>query len=125
MTAYVIDFLGELINYAKSFNVDPIVFIIIYFGTTPFILIPVYFLGRIAMKKTDKKYFSLLLVILILAILAPYLYVLVFGVGINIAVKLGIIFIALLSLIRFLEKKVNIRVISFIRARLGLFKKDE
>lgn len=115
---YILDFVRDLMDYASGFNLNPAVFLIVYFGTTPFILVPVYFLGRIAAKKTDKKYFLPLIITLVLAIVAPYLYVIVFGKGINIFIKLAVFTIAVLSLIRYLSKKLNIRVFEIIKKRI-------
>lgn len=113
------EFLVNLSNYAKGFNLDPIVFLIIYFGTTPFILIPPFFLGKIAMKKLDKKYFVPLLTTFVVAFILPYLYVIVFGTGINIFVKIAVIIIAAFLLFRSLSKRLDIRVIAIIKSWLN------
>jgi len=125
MWEYILGLINDLSGYANSFNVNPVVFLVIYFGTTPFILVPVYFLGRIAAKKTDKKYFWPLMIVLILAIVAPYLYIVVFGQGINIFIKLVVIAIAIISLIRLLSKKLNIKPLSYLRAKIASAKKKK
>lgn len=120
---WIMNFINDLVNQAQSYNVDPLTFIVIYFGTTPFLLIPLYYLGRIALKKTDKKYFFPLLTTLILAFLAPYMYVLLFGRGINIFIKIAIILFAFFALFRYLDKKLNIKIVALLRERINNFRK--
>ena len=109
-------FISDLYATAKSFGVDPLIFVVVYFGTTPFLLIPLYYIGRIALKKTDKRYFLPLVTILIIAFLAPYFYIILFGDGINIYIKIGVITFAILTLLRYLNKKLGINVLSMIRS---------
>lgn len=118
LVAYICNFVSDLYTTAIGYGVNPLIFVILYFGTTPFLLVPLYFLGRIALKKTNKKYFYPLISVLILAFLAPYSYVLLFGRGINIYIKICIILFAIITLLKYLDKKLGINVISIIRSWL-------
>lgn len=114
MLDLVADFVKGLTIYANQHGVNPIIFLVIYFGSTPFILLPIYFLGKEAVKKESRRTI-LLIGILIFGVLMPYLYIVIFGRDINILIRILVIGVALISVIRVLSKKVGIKPMDIIK----------
>jgi Trk-type K+ transport system membrane component len=103
------DFINSLIEYAKDYGVNPIIFLVVYFGSTPFLLIPVYFLLKMAKEKKLKcnKKSLFLIAIVAAAWFAPYLYVILYSRGVNPIILFFIAVIAVITFIRYLKKKLK------------------
>lgn len=109
----IVDFIKNLGEYASSHGVNPLIFLAIYFGSTPFILIPTYKLARIAIGKDgNRSKFISLLTILASGWLAPYLYILIAGRGVSYSILIGVLAIGIVTLIVHIRKKILSKVVS-------------
>jgi len=106
---YLMEWINSLIGYANEHGVNPIIFLVIYFGSTPFLLIPIFYLAKMVKNKASRssgKFISLVSIVSA-AWLAPYLYVLICGRGINPIIIVIILIFAVFTLIRYLKKKLR------------------
>ena len=102
-------FINNLIGYANEYNVNPIIFLLIYFGSTPFLLVPIYFLLKMAKEQKIKgsKKALFLIAIIAAAWFAPYVYIFLYSKGVSPIILYLIAVIAVVTFIRYLKKKLR------------------
>jgi len=85
------DIINQFFEFARQYNIDPVIYVILYIGSAIFIYPAVFILIKIARKKMDKKYFIPATLSFLFGWFLPYAYILIWGENIHWAIKVGIV----------------------------------
>ena len=110
ITQPIINFVTHLMDFAMSYNLNPIIFLIIYFGSGIFIIPSIHILIKIGRKKLNKRYTLLAILFLAIGWFMPYIYVVFWGQNIDLWIKIVIVLAASVAIIPYYRRKVKSKI---------------